>query len=43
MQVYFFSVIHDLDLNAASGSRLMGHGGADFYAMDAFVQAVGVI
>ena len=38
-----FSDYHNLKVSAdASSSNLKGHGGADFYAMDAFIQAVAV-
>ena len=39
------TVIHDLnkEMESALDSRLIGHGGSDFFTMDAFVQAVVVI
>ena len=40
----YIAVHHDVsdDCNAASGTQLKGHGGADLYAIDAFVYAVSV-
>jgi len=40
----YVAVHHDVtdDCSAASGTQLKGHGGADFYAIDAFVSAVSV-
>jgi len=40
----YITVQHNVadDCSAASGSRLRGHGGADFYAVDAFVHAISV-
>jgi len=38
------TVQHDVtgDSDTVSGTRLKGHGGADFFAIDAFVHAVSV-
>ena len=38
------AVEHDVtdDYDAVSATRLKGHGGADFFAIDAFVHAVSV-
>lgn len=36
------TVRHDLTEQQARGTRLQGHGGADFHAMEAFIKAIGV-